>query len=100
MRCLMLMVLTMASAVSYAQDVEQAWRGERMTILFRAGAVGNLAWQLDTLSGHSNTKSKDYEDLWRNDLAWNTGDAQQLKRWSVLHSRYRGARTENRNGKS
>ncbi len=93
-------MLAMARALAHAQDVQQVWRGERMTIVFRAGAVGNLAWQLDTLSGHSNTKAKDYTDLWRHDLAWSSEDAQQLERWSVLHSRYRGAKTENRNGKS
>jgi len=89
-------VLTFACAVCCAQDFQQTWRGDTLTIRFRAGAVGNLAWQLDTLSGHSNTKPKDYQDLWRNDLAWTPEDSRQLEQWSALHGRYRGRKTENR----
>ncbi len=89
-------VLTFACAVCCAQDFQQTWRGDTLTIRFRAGAVGNLAWQLDTLSGHSNTKPKDYQDLWRNDLAWTPEDSRQLEEWSALHGRYRGRKTENR----
>ena len=90
----------LASAVCCAQDFERNWRGETLTIRLRAGAVGNLAWQLDTLAGHTLTKPKDYEDLWRNDLAWTAEDARQLGLWSALHRRYRGRKTENRKVKT
>lgn len=72
-----------------ARDFEQTWRGERLTIRIRAAAVGNLTWQLDTLSGHTNTKPKDYEDLWRKDLAWTAEDANFLNQWSLLYNRNR-----------
>jgi hypothetical protein len=95
-----LAILTVACAVGCAQDFEQTWRGERLTIRVRAGAIGNLAWQLDTLSGHSNTKPKDYEDLWRNDLAWSKADTRQLQQWSTLYERYRRKKTQNRRARS
>ncbi len=90
----------LAGAVGCAQDFERNWQGEMLTIRLRAGAVGNLAWQLDTLAGHTLTKPKDYEDLWRNDLAWTAEDARQLELWSALHRRYRARKTENRKVKT
>ena len=90
----------LASAFGCAQDFERNWQGEMLTIRLRTGAAGNLAWQLDTLAGHTLTKPKDYEDLWRNDLAWTAEDARQLGLWSALHRRYRGGKTENRKVKT
>ncbi len=76
-----------------AEDVTQRWEGGRLSIQIRAGAVGNLAWQLDTLIGRTNTAPKDYEDLWRKDLEWGAEDARMLGKWSALHARHRRART-------
>ena len=74
----LIILMTIACGLSGAEDFETTWRGERLTIHIRANAIGNLAWQLDTLSGHTNSKQKDYEDLWRKDLAWNSEDDRQL----------------------
>ena len=91
-----LIILVFACLVVRAQDFEQTWRGERLTIRIRGNAIGNLTWQLDTLSGHTNTRPKDYEDLWRTDLGWSAEDARQLEQWSSLHARYRKNRTHDR----
>ena len=77
-----------------AQDVERAWRGERLSIQVRAGALGNLAWQLDTMSGRTNTRPKDYEALWHKELAWSPADDVQLRRWAAIHQKQRGKAEE------
>lgn len=77
------------SATAAETDHAETWQGERLTIRVRAGAIGNLAWQLDTLSGHTNTLPKDYQALWRNDLSWSPEDARRLEQWSALHRRFR-----------
>ena len=91
-----LIILLFVCSVGCAQDFEQTWRGERLTIQIRGNAIGNLTWQLDTLSGHTNTRPKDYEDLWRTDLGWSAEDARQLEQWSSLHARYRKNKTHGR----
>lgn len=94
------LLLILACGALCSQDFEQAWHGDRLTLRVRASAVGNLTWQLDTLAGHSNTRPKDYEDLWHKDLAWNAEDAHRLAQWSALYDRYRHRATKSRRVRS
>jgi hypothetical protein len=86
-------LLALSALTVFGQTLQQDWRGQQLDVVLRATAITNLTWQLDTLAGRTNTEPKDYEDLWRNDLAWTSADARQLNAWRKLWERHRRERS-------
>lgn len=82
-------ILPLLLLAAAAPDIEEFQRGERLHLRLRSTAQANLTWQLDTLAGRTLTAPKDYEDLWKHQLAWSGEDARQLANWKSLSERYR-----------
>ena len=73
------LVLLASLTALCAQDFEQELQGKWLTMRFRAGEVANLAWQVDTLAGRTNTRPADYENLWKKELQWTATDHEKIK---------------------